>query len=74
MLKASSSWQCLLNSRWDQRIIFGEIDGWAITASKRPCTEKLYVLVSDIRFEPYERIWKSWSPPKKSLLHVAGGT
>ena len=25
-------------------------------------------------FGPYDRIWKSWAPPKVSFFHVAGGT
>lgn len=52
-----------------------DIHIWRLSASGQYTATSAYNALFEgaTRFEPYERIWKSWAPSKMSIFYVAGG-
>lgn len=47
---------------------------WRLSSSETYSAKSAYgaLFEGSLSFAPYERIWKSWAPPKCHFFHVAG--
>jgi hypothetical protein len=67
-------WDLILNFELRQGV--NDIHFWRLAAGKKYPAKVAYesFFLGSISFEPYQKIWKSWAPPKCRFFSLACGT